>query len=407
MRILQIHWRYDAFGGGESYLEQLAALLELSGHRVSMMSGVSRSDPARFAPGREHVVIAESGGIRSGLRELNRVIGYIEDVAPDVVHLHHTGGLLSPYIVQAINQRYPTIKTVHDVSVICPLGDELIKQCSDELCEYPFDLGCLLRGCYSVTEKGVHPLLFALWERRVARQLDRLLVSTEYMRRELLRNDFPAQRVTVLPLFTTMNQDGSVGATAAAQKRLLFVGRLDCAKGGHQLIDALAMINLSADWMVDVIGEGPALHALKQRVAATALGERIQFHGRVEAKDVPGFYRRARVVLMPSMIPESFGLVGVEAMACGRPVVAFDSGGIRDWLVDGDTGFLVERGNVRALATRIEQLLTDDSLVEVMGVRAMRRVERLYRPQAHLSQLVALYEVVGAIGDKIKRTVRR
>lgn len=407
MRILQVHWRYDAFGGGETYLEQLAALLESSGHTVSMMSGVSRSDPAGFAPGRDHVMIAESGGIRSGLRELNRVIRQIEDVAPDVVHLHHTGGLLSPYIVQAINHRYPTIKTIHDVSVVCPLGDELIKQCSGEICEHPFDLGCLFRGCYSVPEKGIRPLLLTLWERRVTRQLDRLLVSTEYMRRELLRNDFPAQRVTVLPLFTTTNQDGSVAATAAAQKRLLFVGRLDRAKGGHELIDALAMIDLHADWQVDVIGEGPALPALKQRVTATALGERIQFHGRVEAKEVPGFYRRARVVVMPSMIPESFGLVGIEAMACGRPVVAFDSGGIRDWLADGDTGFLVERGNVRALATRIEQLLADDPLVEAMGECAMRRVGHLYRPEAHLSQLVALYEAVGAAGDKTKRAVHR
>lgn len=396
MKILQVHWRYDAFGGGEVYLEQLATLLESAGHSVCVMTGASRCDRERFEPGRDYVLVSESGGIRSGVRELSKVMLQLEQVAPDVVHFHHTGGLLSPSIVQAIHRRFPTIKTVHDVSVICPLGDEMIKQCGGSLCEHPFNSGCVYRGCYRITDKGFRPFLTTLWERRVTRGLDRLLVSTGYMRRELLRNHFAAQRITVLPMFTTMNQDRSVEPTAPGKARLLFVGRLDRAKGGHELIDALAMIDTHARWQVDVLGEGPALSALKQRVAGTVLAERVQFHGRVEANAVPGFFERARVVVMPSMIPESFGLVGIEAMACGRPVVGFDSGGIGDWLANGQTGFLVERGNVRELARRIEQLLADDRLVAAMGECAMRRVEQLYRPAAHLSKLVAEYLAVCA-----------
>jgi glycosyltransferase involved in cell wall biosynthesis len=75
-------------------------------------------------------------------------------------------------------------------------------------------------------------------------------------------------------------------------------------------------------------------------------------------------------------------------------VVAFDSGGIRDWLAHGDTGFLVPRGDVRALAARIDRLLADDGLVATMGAAAARRVVRFYRPQAHLAGLAGLYESV-------------
>jgi glycosyltransferase involved in cell wall biosynthesis len=402
MKILQVHWRYDAFGGGETYLEQLVRLLESSGHTVSVMSGLARSDPARIAAGSKHTLITESGGIRSALREIKGVMEQIEDIAPDVVHLHHTGGLLSPYIVQAINQRYPTVKTVHDVSVVCPQGDEMIKQCSGGLCEYPFDLGCIWRGCYSIPKKGVRPWVFALWERQVARQLCRLVVSTEYIRKELLRNDFLAERITVLPLFTSLNQDNSVAPTAAAQKRLLFVGRLDNSKGGTELIDALALIRPHENWQADVIGEGPVLATLKRRVVDTGLVERVLFHGRVDPGEMPDYYRRARVVIMPSMIPESFGLVGIEAMSCGRPVVAFDSGGIRDWLAHGETGFLVERGNVRQLADRIEQLLTDDDLAGAMGENAMRRVKELFQPETHLRKLLAVYKDVCSPGRDVK-----
>jgi glycosyltransferase involved in cell wall biosynthesis len=120
-----------------------------------------------------------------------------------------------------------------------------------------------------------------------------------------------------------------------------------------------------------------------------------------------GFYARARLVVVPSMIPESFGLVGIEAMACARPVVAFDSGGIRDWLPDGDVGFLVPRGDLRTLAARIDLLLADDTLVEAMGAAAQRRVELLYRPHAHLAGLVGLYEAVVAERSAPRRAARR
>jgi glycosyltransferase involved in cell wall biosynthesis len=394
MRILQVHWRYDAFGGGETYVRQLASLLEAEGHTVGLMTGVNRTDPAWLTPGREHALIAESGGIRSGLREMPRVLRRVEAAAPDLVHLHQSGGLLSPSIVKAIGRRYPTVKTVHDVGLVCPLGDELIKQCAGELCAYPFDHGCLLRGCYSLREKGVQPLLFALWERNAAQRLDRLLVSSKYMFRELMRNGFMPRQIAVLPMFTTMNRDGAVAASAAGQQRILFVGRLDRAKGGRELIDALGLIGSRGDWQVDVIGTGPLLGELRQRAADGALRGRVCFHGRVDADAMPSFYARARLAVVPSMIPESFGLVGIEAMACARPVVAFDSGGIRDWLADGETGFLVPRGDVRALAARIDRLLADDGLVATMGAAAARRVVCFYRPQAHLAGLAGLYESV-------------
>lgn len=400
MKILQVHWRYDAFGGGETYLEQLVKLLESSGQTVHVMSGLGRSDPARMADGCKYTLINDSGGIRSALREIRPVMEQVEKIAPDVIHFHHTGGLLSPYIVQAINQRYPTVKTVHDVSLVCPQGDEMIKQCSGELCEYPFDLGCIWRGCYSISEKGLSPWAFALWERQVARQLDRLVVSSDYVRRELLRNDFRAEQITVLPLFSALSQDDPVVPTAAAQKRLLFVGRLDNSKGGAELIDALALLRLQENWQVDVVGDGPVLAELKKRVVDTALTGRVIFHGRVDSGEMPEFYRRARIVIMPSMIPESFGLVGVEAMSCGRPVVAFDSGGIRDWLVHGETGFLVERGNIRELASRIEQLFVDDDLAGAMGENAIRRVKKLYQPETHLRKLLALYKNVYSMASE-------
>ena len=94
------------------------------------------------------------------------------------------------------------------------------------------------------------------------------------------------------------------------------------------------------------------------------------------------------------MIPESFGLVGVEAMAFGKPVVAFDSGGIREWLIHGETGYLVERGDIKGLAEKLSLLLEDQSLVRTMGESAKVRLNGCYRKETHLNALQKIYEEV-------------
>jgi glycosyltransferase involved in cell wall biosynthesis len=88
-------------------------------------------------------------------------------------------------------------------------------------------------------------------------------------------------------------------------------------------------------------------------------------------------------------------------MAFGKPVIAFDSGGIRDWLVDGDTGFLVRRGDIKGLAEKILQLLKDNSLASKMGGKGKKRVEECYRKKIHVKRLLEVYDEV--INSRVKK----
>src|SRR6185369_3004667 len=81
---------------------------------------------------------------------------------------------------------------------------------------------------------------------------------------------------------------------------------------------------------------------------------------------------------MGSLWPEPFGMAGPEAMRWGLPVVAFDAGGIREWLTDGEDGFLVPWMDTRRYASRIEQLLSDKTLARQLGRNGMERVNRVY-----------------------------
>jgi glycosyltransferase involved in cell wall biosynthesis len=392
MRILMMHWRFDAFGGGEAYLAEISRRLSAAGHEVVIASGASYGG-SQFAGDFRHLTLPESSGIRSGLREKRVVLDAVDDIAPDAIHFHHVDGFLSPMVEAAVRRDYPCVKTLHDVSVVCPLGNEMIKQYRGQPCTYRFDFGCITRGCYPLSS-GPRSFLSRLWQRGVTRLADRLLVSTGYMQRELLRNGFDPAAIAVLPMFTGMNEDRAVVPDASAHRRLLFVGRLDRSKGGTDFIEALALLNRDSDWAADVVGEGPMEGEIRARAAAAGIEGRVHLHGRLAARAMSERYAQARILVMPSRIPESFGLAGIEALACGRPVVAYDSGGIGDWLAHGETGYLVGHGDVPDLARRIAALLEDDASVSAMGSAGIARVERLYRAPSHVDALVGHYRAV-------------
>jgi hypothetical protein len=102
----------------------------------------------------------------------------------------------------------------------------------------------------------------------------------------------------------------------------------------------------------------------------------VRFHGFVPSGELKNFYQDASLLAVSSVWPEPFGLVGQEAMFYGLPVVGFDAGGIREWLLDGENGFLVGWKDIDGLALRIEQLLRDKDLGRRLGARGRELVSQ-------------------------------
>ena len=103
-------------------------------------------------------------------------------------------------------------------------------------------------------------------------------------------------------------------------------------------------------------------------------------------------YQKASVVVVPSIYPEPFGLVGLEAMAHSRPVVAFRVGGISSWLKDGKNGFLAKPADFVSLGEKIDLLLRDRKLAKKMGAFGHQLLTKEYDPEKHLARLVETYE---------------
>lgn len=164
--------------------------------------------------------------------------------------------------------------------------------------------------------------------------------------------------------------------------RVGFVGRLVEWKGVDVLIDAVSLLpeGIRSGLNVDIIGDGACANDLKSQASSVTenLGmssPRFRFLGEIAATSE--FYATCAVVIVPSR-QEPFGIVAIEAMACGVPVIASRVGGLAETVLDGETGFLVPPGDPVALAGRIQQLLTDQALAREMARAARRRVVDKY-----------------------------
>ncbi len=117
----------------------------------------------------------------------------------------------------------------------------------------------------------------------------------------------------------------------------------------------------------------------------------VELTGAIKHADLPDFLRRMDIGLVPSTYPEPFPLVPLEMMAAGVPVIAYDSGGFKEQIVDGVTGFLVENKNPVKLAEKIACLLDNPSQITLMGLAARKHVEQNFTWERHVGQLLDIY----------------
>ncbi len=186
-------------------------------------------------------------------------------------------------------------------------------------------------------------------------------------------------------------------------KTILFVGGMDRAhafKGVEILLRAMA--TLPRDVTLTLVGDGDLRPSYEKLVRELGITDRVKFLGRVSDDDLPGIYQSADVFVFPSTSgAEAFGLVALEAQACGVPVVASDLPGVRTVVANGETGFLVPPRDVDALAERLKYLIDHPEVREAMGKRARERVLEKFTWEKHVDGLVELYEKISNLKHQI------
>jgi glycosyltransferase involved in cell wall biosynthesis len=222
--------------------------------------------------------------------------------------------------------------------------------------------------------------------RRVARRSSVVTAVSAWLaaRARTLAPDAPAPTVAPMPAAVELFAPGE----GRAPDRLLFVGRLSAQKGLATLLHALS--ELPPAISLDIVGDGPESGSLRALAASLGVATRVRWHSAMPQPRLAEFYRSATAVVVPS-VDEGLGLVAVEAHLCATPVVAFDSGGLRDVVTDGETGILVATINPPALATGLKRLLSRADKGAALGAAGRARALERFAPEAVARRYAAIY----------------
>jgi len=222
-----------------------------------------------------------------------------------------------------------------------------------------------------------------------------IVVASRHMRGEYLAHGVPDDRVHAIPLFAC--PPAAPAGAVAATVDVVFLGRLTTLKGPGVLLDAARAASgiLGRTISMTLAGEGPEREPL-QRIAKTMNGISAEFPGWLDVGARTELLARAKLLAVPSIWPEPFGLVGLEAASLGVPAVAFDAGGISEWLADGVSGRLVTPiGDSAAMGAAIAGVLADPAARARLAAGARATATRL-SVDAHLTRLEAVLNAARA-----------
>ncbi len=376
--VLMVTPLWSRHGGVATHVQASAAALGARGITVTVLAAQVEPDPP--APG---VTVFHCADLLNTEISPSARLGEIRPGSPDAVHFHQFD---DPVMVRSLRAQAPVVISAHGYTA-CTSGVYYFRPGQE--CTRAHGTGCipnlLARGCAHMRNPRPLPKAY----RRAGRGLEALraadlaIAYSSAVDRHLAANRIA--RRTVVPLFTTM--PASHGSGHAGRRRVVFAGRVVAAKGLRTLIRAAREVD--AEFVI--CGEGWQLEAMRRLARRLEVQERVSFRGWLPAEQLAEELANASVVVMPSLWPEPFGLVGIEALAAGRPVVASATGGIGDWLVDGVSGVCVPPGDPRELARALNALLADPSRQQAMGAAGQRMVAQRFSTERHVEALIAAY----------------
>ena len=377
MRIAVATWTSRQVGGAETYLARTIAAFVAEGHDLLLCyESDDPDDRPRFAvPPTVATLCVSELGVATALERLRQW-------QPDVIYVH---GLNDSAFEEQLQSIAPAVLFAHAYYGTCISGDKAHRFPVIQPCTRRFGAACLAlyypRRC-----GGLKPSTLAadyLLQRRRLQLLKRyaaVLTHSEHMRREYLRHGAAGGRVVNCSVKTSSTNAPPFHAPPVPTDRvrvphLVFAGRMDPLKGGEELLraSAIAHARLNSPLRLTLAGDGTQRsrwEEVAREVGASYEGLSIHFTGWLGPVGVARLLATADILVMPSLWPEPFGLIGQEANRQGVPVVAYATGGIPEWLTDEVNGCLApgDPPTVDGLADALVRCLYDRP-----RHRAMRR----------------------------------
>lgn len=409
MKILFVSEYYPPriMGGGEINVETAAKALAKRGNEIFVLT--SHHEGLKKTETKEGVTVLrrlDTGSNPSELAEnvkrsflfsksiVKEVKAFLKKERVDIIHLIGAGIIAAQKLKE---NKVPLFATIESYPALCPKGDRIFhgrSECAVK-CSFPKFISCQ----YDSGEIGKmknrwylkhNPAAWSLIYRHYAKLNEalkhcHLIAISGYVQGLLLQQGHESE---VIPNFL----DVEMFATTVKNKprknektKILYLGSLIRSKGSEVLLEAIKGLDIECR----LYGEGILKEELQRKIQEQGLPAAI--FSPVPYAEIPSLYAYADIVAFPSLWPEPFGRIAIEAMAAGKPVIGSAIGGIKETITKG-TGILVDPGNVQQLRKAIELLMHDPALRKNMGLKGRRIAKELYAEERVADQLLLMYK---------------
>jgi glycosyltransferase involved in cell wall biosynthesis len=321
---------------------------------------------------------------------LNKVKSRVIKDPPSLVHIHNTFPMISPAVLNAVEKRLPTVVTLHNYRLFCskaiPVRDG--KNCLDCLTTRSV-FPALMHGCYRDNILTTMPVAMMIslhnfldtWNRCV----DAFIVLSEFQKDLMIQFGLDQSKIHIKPNFTLNTK--TVIPWKKRHKDCIYVGRLSSEKGVRTLI------NVWKRWGVDapsltIIGEGN----LREELESAAKGLPIHFLGQLSESNVKDEMAHSKLLIVPSECLETFGLVVVEAMSLGTPVLVSTAGALPNLVCHGSTGIVFKTQDINDLERVLRSFWIEPSILESLGHAGRSEYEEKYHENANYDALIDIYD---------------
>ncbi len=385
MRILMIHNYYQFSGGEDIVFNAEKKLLQENGHEVIEYV-------------RDNHEVQTNGLFSTGIQSLWSIKTYVDlsklikRTKPDIAHFHNTFFMISPSAYYACHHSHiPVVQTLHNYRLICPAAtllrnDKICEICIHKKIQWPGVLyGCWqysrMKSAMVAIHNGLHHFL-GTWKTKI----DRYIVLTDFCRQKFLESGLPVEKIVVKPnfLFRSKHFPGKSG------EYVLFIGRICKEKGLDILLQAWKSL---PEIPLKIVGDGPLIDSVRAKLKTDNLNQ-VELVGRLSNEKILEMISKARYLVIPSILYETFSMVVIESYSCGIPVIVPDTGNFKTLVYEARTGLLFHNSDPSDLAKKAQWAWDNPVSMIDFGKNALEEYEQKYTAEQNYQQLMQIYNDV-------------
>jgi glycosyltransferase involved in cell wall biosynthesis len=379
-KILVAHKYCGFIGGIERYIFDTVLLLKKNGFTVW---GIFEEELTQSS--KEFKSLFDRVFFSGEVNIYNKIMDFKQE-GFEHVFIHKL--LNTDFFIQ-LQQEFTTTLFVHDHDYYCMKGHKYFSF-SRKNCHRPFNT-CICSVCDipfyrdgkgKIKFRSSKPFL----KRKllsISRKCNNFIVLSDHMRDNLILNKYPLEKIIKIYPVIKLKRDFSEKGNS---REILFVGQLIRGKGVDLLLKAVT--HIKGDFKLNIVGKGNDEGLINHLISEYNLEDKVKMVG--FTLDTGKWYNKAAVIAVPSRWQEPFGLIGGEAYSYFKPVVAFNAGGISEWLKDGKTGFLVDENDVAGFAEKIEFLLNSPKEAEKMGKAGNSLMKKVFNEKIYVDEILKI-----------------